>query len=80
MSGQVVTIPKVTLPLEELLQVIRQLDESARIQVAQVLTETQMDARLTQLIQELAQTPPADDLSDAELQAEINAARQASPE
>lgn len=80
MSGQVVTIPEVRLTLEELLQVIRQLDESARIQVAQVLTETQMDARLTRLIQELAQAPPFDDFSDAELQAEINSTRQVSHE
>jgi hypothetical protein len=49
-------------------------------QVAQVLTEIQMDVRLTRLIQELAQTLPVDGLGDAELQAEINAARQAPPE
>jgi hypothetical protein len=80
MSSQVVTIPKVTLTLEELLQVIRQLDEAARIQVAQALTETQMDARLTRLIEELAQTPAIDDVSDAEIQAEINAVRRAPSE
>lgn len=70
-----VTIPNVTLTLEQLLTVVRQLDEPARKQVAQVLIETQMDAKLSRLINQLAQRPSADDLSDADIQAEIEIVR-----
>ncbi|MCK6626840.1 MAG: hypothetical protein L6R45_16900 [Anaerolineae bacterium] len=45
-----VTIPNVTLTLEQLLTAVRQLDEPAQRQVAQVLIETQMDAKLSHLI------------------------------
>jgi sulfite reductase alpha subunit-like flavoprotein len=70
-----VTIPNVTLTLDQLLTAVRQLDEPARKQVAQVLVETQMDAKLSRLIQQLAQRPSADDLSDAAIQAEIEIVR-----
>ncbi len=71
-----VTIPNVTLTMDQLLTAVRQLDEPARRQIAQVLIETQMDAKLSRLIKQLAQRPPADDLSDADIQAEIEIVRQ----
>ena len=71
------TIPKVQLSLDDLQAVISQLDEPARIRVAQVLVDTQMDARLSKLIDQLAQKNPPDDISDIEIDAEVNAVRQA---
>ncbi len=70
-----VTIPNVTLTMDQLLTAVRQLDEPARRQIAQVLIETQMDAKLSRLIEQLAHRPPADDLSDADIQAEIETVR-----
>ena len=76
LQSTIVTIPNITLTLEQLLAAIRQLDKSARIQVAQVLIETEMDVKLTNLIEQLAKTPPAEDISEADIAAEIKAVRQ----
>ena len=64
------------LSLEQVLAVIRRLDAAARSRVAQVLAEKEMDARFEQLIRSLASKPPVD-VSDAEIQAEVNAVREA---
>jgi hypothetical protein len=63
--------------MDDLLAVISQLDEPARIRVAQVLVGTQMDARLANLIDQLAQKKPPDDISEIKIDAEVNAVRQA---
>ncbi len=76
MSTMMVTIPSVQLTLDELVMVIRQLDEPSRIRVAQALLETQMDAKLTWLIEQLANTTSSDDLSDADITVEVNSVRQ----
>lgn len=55
----------------------RQILCERRIQIAKVLTETQMDAKLAQLIKELANTPPVNNISDEDINAEIRAVRQA---
>lgn len=65
------------LSLEQVLEVVRNLDATARSRVAQALAESEMDARFEQLILSLAHRPPADEVSDAEIQAEVNAVRQA---
>jgi hypothetical protein len=44
--------------------------------VARVLLETKMDDELSHLLLELSQTPPADDITDAEIQAEVRAVRE----
>ena len=64
------------LGLDQFLAVIRQLDEPTRVEVARVLAETEMDAELRNLIDQLARASPADNVSDAEIQAEIKAVRQ----
>ena len=64
------------LSLEQVLAVIRRLDAAARSRVAQALAEKEMDARFEQLIRSLASKPPVD-VSDAEIQAEVNAVREA---
>ena len=70
-----VTIPNVRLGLEDLLAVIQSLDEPSRARVAQALAEAEMDARFKELIQQLAARAPADDLTDAEIDQEIQAVR-----
>lgn len=75
-QSMTVTIPNVQFTFEQLLAVIRQLDEPARIQIARTLVETNMDAKLANLITQLANTAPAEDISDAEIEAEIRTVRQ----
>jgi hypothetical protein len=72
---KVVTVPPMEFSLDQFLAVIRQLDESTRVEVARVLAETEMDTQLRSLLGQLARTSPADDLSDADIQAEINTVR-----
>ena len=75
LQSTVITIPEVKLTVDQLLKVVRQLDDASRIQIAQVLMETEMDANLASLIEKLAKTTPADDVSDEEIEAEIKAVR-----
>ena len=70
-----VTIPNVRLGLEELLGVIQNLDEPSRARVAQALADVEMDARFKDLIEELAAKVPADDITDADIDAEVRAVR-----
>ncbi|MGE0084090.1 MAG: hypothetical protein AB7S75_06680 [Desulfococcaceae bacterium] len=49
-----ITIPNVSLNLDQLLAIIRDLDKPSRIQVAKVLAETDLDAELDDLIVRLA--------------------------
>ncbi len=65
------------LNLEQVIKVIRRLDAAARSRVAQALAESEMDARFEQLILSLANKSPVDEISDGEIQAEINAVRRA---
>ena len=75
LQSTVITIPDIKLTIDQLLKTIRQLDKATRIQVARVLLETEMDARLASLIEQLAGTSPADDISDEDIDAEIKAVR-----
>jgi len=70
-----VTIPNVELSLEQLVSVVRQLGPEARTELAKALLETEMDARLDELLRSLADRPAADELSDADIAAEVNAVR-----
>jgi len=67
--------PSPKLSLEQVLAFIRGLDEAARSQVAQALAECEMDARFEKLIRRLAGKKPGEEISDVEIQAEINAVR-----
>lgn len=75
LQSTVITIPDIKLTIDQLLKTIRQLDKATRIQVARVLLETEMDARLASLIEQLAETSPADDISGEDIKAEIKAVR-----
>jgi hypothetical protein len=74
-NSRVVTVPPMEVSLDQFLAVIRQLDEPARVEVARVLAETEMDAQFRNLIEQLARTSPADDISEADIQAEVDAVR-----
>ncbi len=79
MSGQAaveITVPNVKMSFDQLLAVIRQLDEPGRALIARVLLESKMDDELRHLLLELSETSPADDITDAEIQAEVRAVRQ----
>lgn len=78
MPATEVTIPNVKLDLDDLLTLIRRLDAGARRRIAQVLADSEMDARLEGLIRQLAAKSPANDLSDADIDLEVQAVRQAS--
>ncbi len=75
MQSTVITIPEVKLTVDQFLKVVRQLDDASRIQLARVLMETEMDAKLASLIEKLAKTTPADDVGDEDIEDEIKAVR-----
>jgi hypothetical protein len=70
-----VTIPQVELTLDQLVAAVRQLEPDARSEIAKVLMETELDARMAELIKSLASRPPADDVSDADIVSEVKAVR-----
>ena len=70
------TMLNVELTLDQLLAAIRKLDAPARNRVAQVLAEAHLNSNFDQLIRELAETPAADDVSDAKINEEIKRYRQ----
>ncbi len=72
-----ITISNVRLDLEVLLDVIRGLDEPSRACVAQALAEAEMDSRFKNLIEQLAAKAPVDDISDADIDREVQAVREA---
>ena len=71
-----VTIPQVELTLDQLVAAVRQLEPDARSEIAKVLMETELDARMAELIKSLASRPPADDVSDADIVSEVKAVRE----
>jgi hypothetical protein len=75
MSVHQITLPNVKLELDDLLALIRRLDGEARQRIAQVLVETEMDGRLSDLIRRLADKPASAEISDAEIDLEVKAVR-----
>jgi hypothetical protein len=73
-----ITIPNLRLDLEDLVDVIHNLDEPARARVAQALAEAEMDARLKDLIAQMAARAPTEEISDADIDREVKAVREAS--
>jgi len=71
-----VTIPEVEITLDQLVMAVRQLEPAARSQLAKALVETEMDARMVELIESLANRPAADDVTDDEIRDEIHAVRE----
>ena len=65
------------LSLEQVIETVRRLDAGARSRVAQALAEGEMDARFEQIILSLASKPAVDEISDREIQDEVDAVRRA---
>ena len=74
-SQRVVKIPEVELTLDQLVRAIRQLDSAARSEIAKALLDTELDAQMTSLIESLDRREPADDITDADIAAEVKAVR-----
>ena len=74
-SMTTVTIPKVELSVDQLVAAVRQLEPKARLEIARALVETELDVRMAELIHRLASRPAADDISDADIVAEVNTVR-----
>jgi hypothetical protein len=71
-----VTIPEVEITLDQLVTAVRQLEPAARSQIAKALVETELDARMAELIESLANRPAADDVTDVEIEDEVRAVRE----
>ncbi|HHC24247.1 MAG TPA: hypothetical protein ENK58_02355 [Desulfobacterales bacterium] len=72
-----IVIPNVRLNMDQLLSVIRQLDEPSRVQVAKVLTETEMNSKMGNLIERLSKKKPVGEISDMDIETEIRRVRHA---
>ncbi|MBK9053020.1 MAG: hypothetical protein IPL78_19545 [Chloroflexi bacterium] len=70
-----ITIPNVQLTIDQLVAVIRRLEPETRNKVAKALLAEEMDERLTDLIQSLANKPPVTDMTDEEINEEVRAVR-----
>ncbi len=70
-----VTIPNIELSLEQLITAIRQLEPDARSAVAKALVDTELDERMAELIKNLANRTPANDITGVDIVAEVNAVR-----
>ena len=70
-----ITIPNVRLGLDDLLAVIQRLDGPSRARVAKALVEVEMDARFRDLIEQLAARASAEDITDADIDREVQAVR-----
>ncbi len=66
----------VPITLEQLILAVQNLQPEERMQVARALVQSELASDLTALIQELYADSPADDISDEEIMAEIQAVRQ----
>jgi hypothetical protein len=62
--------------VDQLVSAIRQLGPEARTELARALLETELDARMAELMRNLAQRPAADEVSDADIAAEVDAVRE----
>lgn len=66
----------IPITLEQLIMAVQQLRTDERAQVAEALVQAGLRSDLTALIQELYAQPPADDVTDDDIMAEVKAVRQ----
>ncbi len=64
------------ITLEQLIAAVQQLQRDERVQVTKVLIQEELRSDLTALIEELYAQPPADDITDVDIMAEIKTVRQ----
>jgi hypothetical protein len=65
----------VPITLEQLIQAVQQLQPDERAQVAQALLQLELRSDLSALLEELYAQPPADDITDDDIMAEIKSVR-----
>lgn len=75
-SAMTVTITNVELTFDQLVSAISQLEPEARSELAKALMKAELDPRMAELISRLASRAPADDITDSDVVAEVNAARE----
>lgn len=73
-AGEII-VPQAKISFDDLLVAIRQLDAMGRAKIVRVLMETQMDDEMQLLLKDLSQASPHPDISDADIQAEVQAVR-----
>ena len=66
----------IPITLEQLIIAVQQLQPDERARLASALIQAGLRSDLTALIQELYAQPPVDDITDDDIMAEIQAARQ----
>ncbi|MEB3291994.1 MAG: hypothetical protein VKJ24_02420 [Synechococcales bacterium] len=66
----------IPITLDQIIIAIKQLQPEEQAQIAQVLCQTGLRSDLATLIQELYARAPDDDMTDADIMAEIKAVRQ----
>ena len=66
----------VPITLDQLILAVQNLQPEERMQVARALVQSELASDLSALIQELYASAPADDISDDEIMAEVQAVRQ----
>jgi hypothetical protein len=71
-------IPMASLPitLEQIIVAVHQLEPDGQAQVAQALLQVGLRSDLSALIEALYAQPPADDILDEDILAEVKAVRQ----
>jgi hypothetical protein len=75
-STRTITIPEVELSLDQLVTAIRELEPAARSEIARALMDTELDARMVELLKSLSGRPASDDVTDADIVSEVNAVRE----
>jgi hypothetical protein len=77
MSTATITLPnvEVELTVDQLIMAARQLEYSERLRLAKALADTELDVEMAQLISELYSLPPVNEISDADILAEIHSVR-----
>ncbi|MGC1307837.1 MAG: hypothetical protein WA885_11445 [Phormidesmis sp.] len=66
----------VPITLDQLILAVQNLQPEERMQVARALVQSELASDLSALIQELYASASADDISDDEIMAEVQAVRQ----
>lgn len=64
------------ITLEQLITTVQQLNQSDRTEIAKALLQTELQSDLTQLLNELYNQDPIDDITDDEIMNEIKTVRQ----
>lgn len=75
-SMRIITIPEVELSLDQLVAAIRQLEPAARSEIVKALMDTELDARMAELIRSLTSRPASADVTGADIVSEVNAVRE----